>query len=239
MAEEVKDAPKAEEIKKEATDPTVEKVKTISEIIDKPKAEPTMVPEAAFLKEKKERKALEKQLKELEARASSGESIDDISDDIDSLADEFEVNKSFLKRLTQTLEKRAEKHADEKVSTKLKPFEDKERRENIDRIFNAEFTKVIDEMPEYKDVVNKNAIKILSLDPANKDKTFAQLIEETYSNSLRGRKTLETTTPRGGKSPEEIDFSRAKKDTEYFKEIMADPKLKQKYNSEMLNRLRL
>jgi hypothetical protein len=93
------------------------------------------------------------------------------------------------------------------------------------------------EMPEYSAIVNKDVIKTLSLDPANQNKTFQQLIEETYGNALGGKRTLETTTPRGGKALESVDFDRAKKDGKYLEEVLANPDTKKEYNEGLIGRL--
>jgi len=92
-------------------------------------------------------------------------------------------------------------------------------------------------MPEYENLVNREVIKVLSLDPKNANKTFAQLIEETYGKAITGKRTIETTKPGGGKEPTEIDFDKALKDTEYFKEIMSNPTLKKKYNDSISSRV--
>lgn len=186
-----------------------------------------------FLEEKKARKAAEKRVAELESKGDDIDS-DAIADEIDSIAEEFDVNKPFLKKLEKALAKKYSKkepQADNsEVSSRLSAIEQKERQAQIDRAFDKHFGQAMARMPELKDIVNPDVIKTLSLDPKNKDKTFTQIIEDTYGKSVPGRKTIERTTPGGGKEPEEIDMERARKDSKYFNEIMANPALKKKYN---------
>lgn len=194
-----------------------------------------------FLEEKKARKAAEKRIAKLEAQLGDGEEIDaeEISDEIDSLAEEFEVSKPFLKKLEKTLLKKIGKEADDKVSSRLDGIEEEKRAEAVDKAFTKHFNIAMEKMSEFKDIVNPEVIKTLSLDPKNKDKTFSQIIEDTYGKSLPGRKTIEKTTPGGGKDPEEVDFDRAVRDTKYYTEIMANPAMKKKYNDGIEKRLRL
>jgi len=92
-------------------------------------------------------------------------------------------------------------------------------------------------MPEYKNVANKSVIKTLSLDPANSNKTFEQILEDVYGNSVTGKRTMETSTPRGGKDDTQtIDKSRLG-EKGYFNEIKGDPALKKKYNEGLIDRM--
>src|SRR5205085_12092257 len=105
------------------------------------------------------------------------------------IAEEHNIDAEFLKKLAGAIQKTAERTAEEKLAAKMKPIEARERAEKVEKVFNVHFEKAMAEMPEYADVVNREVIKTLSLDPANADKTFPQLIEETYGRSLRGKRT--------------------------------------------------
>ena len=239
-AEEVKNtevpAPKPEPEKKPDSTPTV------SEVLA-PKEEPKEVPTVGldkFLELKKDNKELKKALKDLEAKiATGGTASEDVTGDVEAIADEFNVDKKFLNRIVAVAEAKADKKAEEKMAAKLKPLEERERAEKLDKVFTKHFDDAIAAMPEYKDIANPDVIKSLSLDPKNAQKTFAQIIEDTYGNAVVGRRTIESPTPRGGKEPEEIDYSRASRDMAYYKEIMADPAMKAKYNQDLHKRLKL
>jgi len=77
----------------------------------------------------------------------------------------------------------------------------------------------------------------MALNPANKDKTFSALLEEAYGSALGGKRTIETTTPRGGADNTKVDAERAQKDPEYRKEVFANPDLKKQYNESLTDRL--
>ena len=202
-----------------------------------------------FLEEKKARKAAEKRIAELE---SKGEEVDadDVSDAIDEIAEEYNVDKGFLKKLkkvltpksspTKSTEDKTKEGADDEVSSRLTALEQKERDAEIAKAFDSAYKKALEIVPEYAEVANPEVIKELSLLPKNKDKTFSQIIEETYGKSVpTGRKTIERTTPGGGKEPETVDFDRARKDSKYYAEIMANPALKKQYNDGLEKRLPL
>ncbi|MFA6095645.1 MAG: hypothetical protein WC767_02270 [Candidatus Paceibacterota bacterium] len=258
--EEKKDAPVEESKKPEtpaapASDkkPSEEKKEpTIGEelgIEDKGKkpdapAKENLIPEAAFLEEKKGRKKAEKALEDLQAKIAAGESgKEEISADIEALAEEYGIDKNFLKKFeaatTAKAKAEAKKELEEEAAKARKPQEEKDRAEKIDNAFKKGFGAAMEKFPELKEIVVPSVIKTLSLDPANQDKTFSQLIEETYGAARSGKRTIENPTPRGGKEPGEVDFARAAKDTAYFNEIMADPDLKKKYNSSIEKRISL
>jgi hypothetical protein len=220
-----------------AAAPTEEKKEqTVGEVIESavPKeAEKPTVGLDKFLEEKKSRKAAEAALKELQDRFNSGESVKEVNADLDSIASEYNVDKGLLAKLAASIKAETAKEIDEKVSSKLKPIEEKEKREAFDKTFRTHLDSALERMPEFKAIVNADVIKALSLDPKNANKTFTQLIEEAYGSAIGGRRTIETTTPGGGKEPEGVDFKRAKTDTAYFKEIMSDPKRKAEYNANM------
>jgi hypothetical protein len=227
-----------------ATDVPAEAVETPSEIpVEAPKEETVgealAVPEtptpkedtvslSKYMKEKKARQELEAQLQALQEQPNRTAS--QVSADLKDLADEHNVDITFLERLTATLEARSEARAE----AKLKPILEKEKQAQIDAKFTAAFDRAMESMPEYDGIVNKSVIKTLSLDPSNANKTFAQIIEEAYGSVVGGKRTIEQrTVPRGGNTSGALDYERAKSDNNYFKEVMADPVLKKQYNDRL------
>jgi len=189
-----------------------------------------------YLSEKNARKAAEAKIAELESyRPSMTEKQYD--SEIDKLSDKYNLDKDFLTELTQGLKN--------DFDQKLKPFEAEKENNRIEAVFSKNYAQAIENVPEYKDIVNPSVIKQLSLLKdsngrlVNGHKNLEQIIEETYANSLGGRRTLETTTPRGGKDSNEVDINLARTNTEYFKEVMANPVLKAKYNKSIESRLNL
>lgn len=237
MDEKSTQAPEVKVETKVETPKEVEK-ETIGTVLAKEeKSDSKVVPEAAFLELKRANKTLAKDLKELKASIESGDSKEDVSADIDSLAEEHNIDKTFLNKFAKAIRKDAEKDVEDKVSSRLKPLEAKDRAEKIDKVFTTHFDKAMAEMPEYNGKVNRDVIKSLSLDPANENKTFAQLIEDTYGNAIGGKRTLEQTTPRGGKATDKVDVNRAAQDGSYLKEVLSNPETKKEYNESLIERL--
>lgn len=225
-AEKTGEVPKEE--KKEEPEKTIEEMKGD----EKPTA-PNMVPESAFLGEKKARKAAEKELKALRELVEGGGSKSEISASIAELAEEHDIDKNFLQKFASAIKAETEKELDEKYSSR---FESKEKQEKFDDIFGKAYQKALERAPDFKDIANANVIKSLSVLPENAKKTLTQLLEETYGNAISGKRTIETTNPGGGKEPEPLNFDKARRDPKYFDEVMADPKLKAEYNEQMLQK---
>ena len=172
---------------------------------------PTEVPLSRLNKEIQRRKELESELKELKAQLNDDPDVDDVDA-------EPEV-KSLAQRLEQ--------------------IESRERRAKLEETFKTHFNSALENAPEYKDIVNIDVIKELAFNPANANKTYKQLLEMAYGNAVTGRRTIETTTPRGGAKDTKLDIDRARKDTEYRREVLADPELRKQYNEGLEKRIML
>jgi len=186
-----------------------------------------------FLDLKKENKALKNDLEDLKKKIEEGSSNKEVSADIRSLAEEHNVDAEFLEKLATAIRSDAEKSVEER----LRPLTEREAKQKREALFNEHLEKTLKEMPEYKDIINPDILKQLAFNPANANKTFRQLVEDTYGNFVEGKKSIETTTPHGGAKSTGLDYEKANRDPSYFKEVMADPELKKKYNEEMLKRV--
>lgn len=218
--------------------PVVEppKAPTIAELTGKKEEQPDTVPLKAFLDMKKDNKELKKSITDLTKAVKDGATKSEISADIKEMAEEYDADENLIKAIIE----KTKGEADASLEKKLKPFLDKEKGDKIDTLFNENYDKAIEAMPEYKDVANKEVIKTLALDPKNKDKTFADILDSSYGHLIGGKKTLETAQPGAKKLVEgEVDVDRASSDKDYFKEVMADPTLKKKYNEGLEKRLNL
>lgn len=206
--------------------PEEEKEETIGEAFSE-KKETDHIPKARLDKEIARRKELEGALAELQEKATQQDlSKSEISSDLTALAKEHDIDPSFLNKLAGAIKSQAEADFEER----LKPFTEKEKQAKQDAAFKQGFDRAMANLQDLKDVVNPAVIKSLSLDPANSKKTFTQLIEEAYGNTVPGRKTVEKAVPRGGNASGQLDYARAKRDPDYFKEVMADPVMKKQYN---------
>lgn len=225
-----------EETTEEKSEVETKESETIEDLLGKEEKD-DRVPLKTFLETKKEKKALEKEISNLKEQIKQGATKAEISSDLKGIAEKYDVDPNFLEELSTIIYSKAKSEADEVLNAKLKPLEAKERAERIEKVFSKNFDKVMEDMPEYKDVVNRDVIKELTLLPQNAKKTFHQIVEETYSKTVTGKKTMETSTPRGGK---ELVYDESRiNDPEYFSEVMASPELKKKYNDSLVGRLKL
>ena len=215
-------------------EPAKEPEPTVAQMMGEKKVE--NVPIARLNKEIQRKKELEKEVQELREKLASGTTTEtQVSTDLKALAEEHNIDPTFLDKLAKTIKAQAESDIEEK----LKPLTERDARETRDKAFNEHFSKTIEAMPEFKDVVNPAVIKQMAMNPENAEKTFSQLIEEAYGNTIQGKRTIETNTPRGGGKHEGLDIERAGKDGAYFKEVMANPELKRQYNESITSRVRL
>lgn len=209
------------------------------DLVTKEVKEPKLVPEAALLEYKKEAKELAKEVKELKKLIEDGANRSQVSEDIKELAAEFSLPEEVISKLVDKAGEAAASRYEKEIEAKLKPLQDKLGQENTDKAFDTHFDKLMEAMPEFKDIASRDVIKTLSLDPKNASKPFSKILEEAYGHLVTGKKTIEKTQTRGGVSDAPIDFNRAKKDMEYYREIMDNPELKKKYNESLVERLRL
>lgn len=202
---------------------------SLSQILeDKPKT----VGLDKFLEVKKQNKEKDKIIAALQKSVDQGATKVELSDELAALAKKFEVNEDFLKELGKTFQKQLPKN---EVKEDEEDEEDEVTASEIrDDRFSKHYDLIIKDLPEFKEIANKKTIKKLSMDPENRDKTLTEILEDTYGGAIKGRSTLNDTKPGGGKEAETLDVAKARKDPEYFKKVMADPRLKAEYNANLL-----
>ena len=202
------------------------------------------VPLATFLEVKAEAKevpGLKAEIERLQKLVTDGKVATpvEISDSVAAIGAEYGVDAGFLAKLTSAIEAKVKGASAADVEAALKPYKDKEREEKFEAAFSTHYDAALATMPEYKEVVNREVIKQLSLLPQNANKTFAALIEETYGHVVSGKRSIETTVPGGGKDTDPIDYARAAREPEYLNAILADPVRKAEYNKDLHKRLRI
>ena len=208
--------------------------KTIGEQLNKQEN----VPLSKFLEIKNESKEAKQEISDLKKQIEDGASKKDISKGIKEIADEHNVDENFLNEFASIIKAQAEKEIDSKIAEKLKPLQEEDNAKKVDDIFNTNYDKVLENLPEFKDVANKAVIKTLALDPANKNKTFTKIIEEAYGHLIQGKKTIDSSTPNSKSEGETLDKAKLK-DPVYMKKVLADPELKKEYNEGLIKRLNL
>lgn len=241
MAEEAKITP-AEEVKETASETPAESApaeekkeeQTLGSLLgteakeskEEPKEEVKMIPEAKFLEIKKELKELKREMK--------GKTSIEISEDVGSFSEKYNLPKEFTEELSALISKENKKSVDEAISSRVKPFEEKEKAKKFEEIFSQTYEKALEEMPEYKSLANKETIKAIASNPANANKKFSEIFDMAYGHLVTGKRTLDRQITQ--KFDGEIDFARASRDGEYFKQIMSDPATKKKYNESLTQR---
>jgi hypothetical protein len=207
---------------------------TVAQAFGEKKVE--QVPLARLNKEIQRKKELEDKVRDLEAKLADGtRSERQVATDIKALAEEHNIDAGFLDKLVNTIKAQA----DSEIEERLRPLTEREAKTAQEKAFGEHFTRTLESMPEFKEVVNPSVIKQMAMNPENSEKTFKQLIEEAYGHTLSGKRTIENSTPRGGGSVEPLDIARAGKDTAYFKEVMANPTLRAQYNEGLTSRVKL
>lgn len=236
--------PPKEEKKEETITPTIEKKpeeKTVGELLNKEgehtTVESKVVPEAVFLQEKRDRKEAQKLVEDLRKQIAEGATKSEIHADIDEAATALGVDPVALKKYTDGIMKSVKEATAQEMQETLGPIKAKDRETKVNEIFTKHFNLAMEGMPEFKDIVDPEVIKTLSLDPKNAKKTFSEIIESTYGKAISGKRTIENKQPGHGRDSGEVDFDRAKKDGEYFKDVMKDPILKKKYNEGLTGRI--
>ena len=169
------------------------------------------IPKARLDKEINRRKALEAELAELKEKKEEDETVSNTDKDPEV----------------------------KELAAKLAKIEENEKRAAQDVKLTAALDKALDNAPEYKDIANLALIKQMAMNPSNKEKTFPQLLDEAYGNAIPGKRTTETTTPRGGANDTKVDLARAASDPVYKREVLADPDLRAQYNADLPSRLNL
>ena len=166
-----------------------------------------------------------------------GTQVEEKAKDIPTEVPKARLDKEINRRKEAEAELEKLKAAPEENQSEVKVLADKiskiEEKENIarrDAVIESGLTKALDEAPEYKKVANMDVIKEMALNPANKDMTFPQLLDKAYGNALSGKRTVETTTPRGGATDQKVDMERTRRDPAYRKEVLSDPVSRKQYN---------
>jgi len=232
------ETPKAEEKPNPIIEETIED--TIKKIEKEEEIKPRVVPESVLLEYKNQNKELKRDLKELRTLIESGATKKEISEDLRDIAAEHNVDVAFLNKLAKNIEVETEKKLAEKFEARFKPYEDKERIEKINKIFNQKYDESMERYPEYKDIANREIIRERALNKSNKDKTFYDLLKESYGHIISGKKTMEIARSRAGEDTiTDIDYRRMATDMKYYEQIMADPLLKKQYNKDIGRRNRL
>lgn len=198
------------------------------------------VPLKKFMDEKRDRKAaeerasaLEKEVADLRVRSIAMRPAE-VNEEARRIAAKFDTSEEFVAEVFTAARKSAKEELETTIAPKLSKLENERLIEQRERKFDDVLATALDEMPEYKDIVSKEALKALAFNPANAKKTMAQILEETYGNAVKGKRTLETG--HAGKTPKEPNYT-APTETDWA-EINSNPAAKEKWSKEALEQVK-
>lgn len=192
------------------------------EKIDEPKQTDNnkTVPLSTFLDLKSEMKELKESLKVGQGNQA-----------LEELAQEYDVDVDFMRKLANTIQQENAKEIQAKYDPIIKKQEEETRLKEQNNLFDKVFEQAKKSYTDISDVINKEIIKDMALNPKNANKTVKELIKEVYGGVMN--KTDESPAP----SFEKVQ-ARASKESgldfgnlslEDHNAIAADPKLKKAY----------
>ena len=219
----------------------------VGDLLKKPEKEKPTIRESEFLELKSQNERVWTEMKKLQELVGEGVSKKEVSEKLKQIGEKYKVDPEFLGEVSAAIKAEADVETDKKVSAKLKPLEEERtagKAENesqrIDRIFQENYAKTLEQLPDFKDIADPEYVKYLTLRSENADKTFAQILEKAYGNQVKGKgKTFDNPQPGGRNENTVIDFDKASKDSEYFRTLMADPATRSEYNKGLAKRLKL
>lgn len=181
----------------------------------RPKEKSDTVPLSKYTKVKQKIKELKKQLADKSNLSNK---------DLESLAQEHNLDPAALKRIASIIEKNALKEADKKIA----PILSKQKQAENEKHFEEDFERNI--AKKYPELAGKKAqFKRIAFSP---DFIHLKTLEDIRKEFYPDTKVSKTDSPEGGssaapKETETIDFS--KMTEEQHRRVLDDPKLRAKY----------
>ena len=249
LSTEIKEEPKkedtpTEEIPKEAPkapEETLETLETLSE-----KSEDT-VPLKKYMAEKHGKRAAEEKAQQLETeiaklRENPYKSNTDVKLDVKSLSEKHQIDEEVLSDILNAsynmTKEKVLQELEKEINPKLAELEGIKREREVksfDEKLSNDVSRVLKDMPEYSDLVDKDDLKIWIKSGQYSKLTLPQLIEQKYSRFVTGKKTIETS--HASKQIEIPDTSKPLSDEQYMK-LDTDPELRKEWSKGLLDRVR-
>lgn len=228
MAEEAKDenldSAKKQEAEEKTPDPEKDKETKAEEgknkveepdYRPKPKSDET-VPLKKYLDLKNDVKTLRKEIERL-----SDDKPNLSKEDLDKLADEYNLDKNGVKKLVSVIKNETLKEAEKKIAPILAERQKEQSEKNFEKVFKE---KTLKKYPHLAD--QKEKFKRMVMSPDFMDMTEEQIIND-YFPATKKDDSPETGSKGGAKGDEVVDFS--KMTTEQHQRVLKDPVLREKY----------
>jgi len=181
----------------------------------KPKSDET-VPLKKYLDLKNDVKALKKSIEHL-----SDDKSNLSNEDLDKLAEEYNLDKEGIKKLVSVIKKETAKEAEKKIAPLLAERQREQNEKNFDKVFKEKTLKKYPHLADFKD-----KYKRMVMSPDFVDMTEEQIINE-YFPAPKKDDSPETGSQGGSKGDEVVDFS--KMTDEQHAKVLKDPALRAKY----------
>lgn len=173
-------------------------------------------------------------------------------DEIEEFAEEWGLDKEGTKKLVSVLEKRlstkfkptkaddeGDDDEDDEPKQKVKKSDTKEalNARKIELAIEGEYEDYLDSFPQAKDKINLKAIKRYIIgDDENLSKSFADIVTEMYPGLLSSKGGVDGGSDIGGGADDDdkTDFN----DPKVLSQLDKNPKLKEKYHEDLVNRVK-
>jgi hypothetical protein len=184
----------------------------------KPKSD-EVVPLKKYLDLKTDVKNLKKEIERL-----SDDKSNLSNKDLESLADEYNLDKDYVKKFASVIEKKTAKEAEKKLAPLLAERQKEQNEKNFDKVFNEKTLKKYPHLADFKE-----KYKRMVMSPDFVDMTEDQIISDYFPVPSKPTKddSPENGSQGGSKGDEVIDFS--KMSEEQHAKVLDNPKLRAKY----------
>lgn len=223
--------------KEEAPKETLEHLETLAEKTD------DAIPLKKYMAEKNAKREAESKVAELQAELEKARNApkSETPASVRAISEQYDISEDVLNAIlnasyTMTKDKVREE-LEAEFSPKLAEFEtikQEKTKHEFETKFNDALTDTLNDMPEYKDLVDTDDLKTWVKSGKYSKLNLPQLIEQKYGKFVQGKKTIEQ-----GYSAKEVDVVDVSNmtDNDYMK-LDSDPALKEKWAKNLPDRLR-
>jgi ribosomal protein S17E len=143
-----------------------------------------------------------------------GTSASDAKDELDALAEEWELEPKFVKKLADILLNKSKKQFEDEYLSDIKDIKSKAEEQTkqithaqITTTISKEFDRVVADNPDIGKIANKDAVKkyIISSED-NLKRTMEDVLDELYGSAQKDGAGMEGYSSQGGNHPKEPDY---------------------------------
>lgn len=223
---------KAEEVKDNSE--TIENLETLAEKSD------DAIPLKKYMAEKNAKREAENKIKELEtiiAGLKDAPKTSETPANIKAISEQYDIDENVLNAILKATKEKVREELEAELNPKLAELENIKKENSIkdfNNKFNSALEDTLNEMPEYKDLIDTDDLKTWVKSGKYSKLNMSQLIEQKYGKFVAGKKTIEQG--HSAKEAEIPDVSNMT-DSDYMK-LDSDPNLREEWAKGLPNRLR-